>query len=220
MMRNVIRGAVLVLMLLTLNSCYVPDKFKAELRMSRFGDYALSFEGELIYVPIQHDYAEKKVKPEEDAARQENIREDLARDTAFSEIRPLGRGRFRVKYLGPIRHSKAGGRLGQTELVSIIRRDLHMLRIKSNPDNQVVIMADSIRPTDAQALQQVGLNVEGEFRLTTDGNVIKHNATEVRPMGAYKVYIWKIENPLSPMPHAVMIRDIDPERSLRDTEHH
>ncbi len=214
-MPSLIRGTALILMMLVLNSCYVPDKFKAELRLSRYGDYAMSFEGELIYVPIQHDYAENKVKPSEDAERQENIRQDLARDPAFTDVKPLGRGRFRVKYLGPIRHGKAGGRLGQTELVSIIRRDLHMVRIKSNPDNQVVVMADSIRPTDAQALQQVGLNVAGEFRLTTDGNIIKHNATEVRNMGPYKVYVWKIENPLSPMPHAVMIRDIDPERSLR-----
>ena len=216
-MRSLIRCSVLLVVMLVLTSCYVPDKFKAELRLSRYGDYVLSFEGELIYVPIQHDYAENKVKPEEDAERQENIRQDLARDTAFSEVKGLGRGRFRVKYQGPIRHGKAGGRLGQTELVSIIRRDLHMIRLKSNPDNQVVLLAESIRPTDAQALQQVGLNVQGEFRLTTDGNIIKHNATEVRDMGPFKVYIWKIENPLSPMPHAVMIRDIDPERSLRDT---
>lgn len=197
---------------LTLTSCYAPDKFHAELRMSRYGDYALSFEGELVYLPIQHDYAENKIKPEEDAARQENIRKDLARDTAFSTVTPLGHGRFRVKYLGPVRNGKAGGRLGQDELVSIIRRDAHMLRIKSNPDNQVVILADSLKPTDAEAMAQGGLGMTGEFRLVTDGNVIKHNATEVRTMGAYKVYIWKIDNPLSPMPHAIMIRDIDPSR--------
>ena len=216
-MRKLWQGLTLVVLMLALNSCYVPDKFKAELRMSRYGDYELSFDGELIYVPIQHEYAEHLVKPSEDAARQENIRQDLVRDTAFTEVKPLGHGRFRVKYQGPVRHGKAGGRLGQNELVSIIRRDVHMIRIKSNPDNQVVLLAQSIRPTDAEALRQVGLNVNGEFRLTTDANVIQHNATEVRPMGAFKVYIWRIENPLSPMPHAVMIRDIDPERPLHET---
>ena len=215
-MRRLIQGATLLFLMLTLNSCYVPDKFKAELRLSRYGDYALSYEGELIYVPIQHEYAEGNVKPSEDAARQENIRQDLIRDTAFTEVKALGHGRFRVKYLGPVRHGKAGGRLGQNELVSIIRRDVHMIRLKSNPDNQVVLLAQSIRPTDAEALRSQGLNVNGEFRLTTDANVIQHNATEVKLMGAYKVYIWKIENPLSPMPHAVMIRDIDPERPLHD----
>jgi len=218
MMRALIRGATLAVLLLVLNSCYVPDKFKAELRMSRYGDYALSFEGDLLYVPLLHDYAENKVPKEEDAARQENVRQDLVRDTAFTDVRVMGHGRFHVKYLGPVRRGKAGGRLGQDELVSIIRRDVHILRIKSNPDNQVVILADSLRPTDAQAMQQQGMTMQGEFRLTTDGNIIKHNATEVRDMGPYKVYVWKIENPLSPMPHAIMIRDIDPERSLRDTQ--
>jgi hypothetical protein len=214
MLKLITRSALIILML-ALNSCYVPDKFKAELRLSRYGDYALSFEGELIYMPIQHDYAEGTVKPAEEAERLENIRKDLVRDRAFTEVKPLGKGRFLVKYLGPVRNGRAGGRLGPNELVSIIRRDVHMLMIKSNPDNQVVILSDSIRPTDAQAMQKVNLNMSGEFRLTTDGNVIRNNATEVRSMGETKVYIWKIENPLSPMPHAIMIRDIDPERSNR-----
>jgi hypothetical protein len=215
-MRAFYRSLALMTVLLALTSCYVPDKFKAELRLSRYGDYVLSFEGDMLYVPLLHEYAQNNVPKSEDAARQENVRNDLIRDPAFTEVKGLGRARFHVKYLGPIRHGKAGGRLGVNELVSIIRRDVHMLRIKSNPDNQVVILSDSIRPTDAQALQQQGLNVQGEFRLTTDGNIIKHNATEVRTMGPYKVYVWKIDNPLSPMPHAIMIRDIDPERSLRD----
>ncbi|TAN68978.1 MAG: hypothetical protein EPN20_06260, partial [Magnetospirillum sp.] len=65
-----------------------------------------------------------------------------------------------------------------------------------------------------QILAEMGLNMEGEFRITTDGNVVEHNATEVRPFGAAKVYIWKIENPLSAMPHLVMLRDDDPNRPL------
>lgn len=211
-MKRFLAALACLVLVLTISSCYAPDKFRAELRVSRFGDYVLSFEGDLIYLPIQHDYAENKVKPEDDAKRQEDIRQDLIRDTGFTNVTALGRGRFRVKYLGPVRHGKAGGRLGPDELVSIIRRDAHMLRIKSFPDNQIVIAADSLKPSDAEAMAQVGLGMSGEFRLTTDGNVVRHNATEVRTMGATKVYIWKIDNPLSPMPHAVMIRDIDPSR--------
>jgi len=56
--------------------------------------------------------------------------------------------------------------------------------------------------------------MEGEFRVTTDGKVIKHNATEVRPFGEYKVYIWKIENALSPSPFLAMLREDDPARPL------
>ena len=216
-MGKIAKGLLLGALAIVLTSCYVPDSFKSELRMSRYGDYVLQYEGDLIYVPIQHEYAQGNVKPSEDAERQENIRHDLARDTAFTQVKTLGHGRFHVKYLGPVRHGKAGGRLGRDDLVSIIRRDVHMIRIKSNPDNQVVVLAQSIRPTDAEALRQVNMNVNGEFRLTTDGNVIQHNATEVRLMpGGFKVYIWRIDNPLSPMPHVVMIRDIDPGRPLDD----
>ena len=207
---------VFAVALLGLSSCYVPDKFQAELLLSRYGDYALKFSGDLIYLPIQHDYAEGNIKtPEEDAQRQDDIKRDLSRDRAFTEITALGKGRFHVKYVGPVRGGRAGGRMGPDELVSIIRRDAHMLRMKSHPDNQIVIAADSLKPADAEAMAKVGLGMTGEFRLTTDGNVIDHNATEVRTMGISKVYIWKIDNPLSPMPHAVMIRDVDPTRLSR-----
>ena len=197
---------------LLLVSCYAPDNFRAELRLSRYGDYVLSFDGELIYLPIQHDYAQNLITPEEDAQRQEDIRQDLARDPAFSRIVPMGRGRFRVKYLGPILNGKIGGRLGSDELVSIIRRDAHMLMLKSHPNNQIVIAAGTLEPSDIAAMAKVGLGMTGEFRLVTDGNVVENDASEVRPDGAYQVYIWKIYSPATPMPHVVMIRDFDPSR--------
>ena len=66
----------------------------------------------------------------------------------------------------------------------------------------------------AQRMAELGISMRGEFRITTDGNVLRHNATEVRQFGTYKVYIWKIENAFSPPPNLVMQRDNDPQRPL------
>ncbi len=38
----------LLAVMLALSSCYIPDKFKSELRISRFGDYSLTFKGDLL----------------------------------------------------------------------------------------------------------------------------------------------------------------------------
>lgn len=192
---------------LLLSSCYIPDKFKSELRLSKYGDYSLSFKGDLLYAPILDDYRNNRVKPEEEAERQENIRKDLSRDIAFRRITPMGKGRFNVEY-------ERVGRLGKVQLTSLIRRDARMLSLRSLENGAIVVRASSMKPSDAQILAQLGLNMSGEFRITTDANVVKHNATEVRPFGTAKVYIWKIENALSPMPELVMIRDVDPERPL------
>ncbi|MDA8230111.1 MAG: hypothetical protein M0006_02110 [Magnetospirillum sp.] len=202
-----LRILVLLPLLFVMSSCYVPDKFRAELRLSKYGDYLLTYEGDLVYLPILHDYAENKVKPEDDARRQEEIRQDLIRDRAFSQVTTLGHGRFHVSYA-------RGARLGRDQLVAIIRRDARMLALKSKPDNRIIIAANEVKPSDADALLQSGIGMKGEFRITTDANVIENNATEVRPFGTANVYIWKIDGPLSPMPRMVIVRDIDPQRPL------
>ncbi|ARJ65509.1 hypothetical protein WV31_07505 [Magnetospirillum sp. ME-1] len=192
---------------LLLSSCYIPDKFRSELRLSKYGDYSLTYKGDLMFAPILDDYRKNKIKPENEAERQENIRRDLARDIAFRKIESKGKGRFAVEY-------ERVGRLGKVQLTSLIRRDARLLSLRSMENGAIVIRANAMKPSDAQILAELGLNMEGEFRITTDGNVVKHNATQVKPFGTSKVYIWKIENPLAVMPELVMIRDVDPARPL------
>jgi hypothetical protein len=191
--------------LMLLSSCYIPDKFRSELRLSRYGDYALSYDGDLLYVPILHEYAEGKIKPEDVATREENIRRDLDRDIAFRSIVPKGKGRFGVHY-------ERTGRLDKVQLVALIRRDARLIAMRSLENGGIVIAANAVKPTDARTMAEMGLGMEGEFRITTDANVVQHNATEVRKFGAFNVYVWKIENALSPMPHLTMVRDPDPQR--------
>lgn len=206
MMRG-LRIVAAFLSLLALSSCYIPDKFRSELRLSRFGDYALSYEGELIYAPILHDYAQGKITPENEQQRNDNIYRDLIRDTAFKAVEHSGKGRFKVRY-------ERVGRLGKVQLSAIIRRDARLLALKSTEDGGIFVDANGIRPADAQRMAELGIGIEGEFRVTTDAKVLKHNATEVRPFGQYNVYVWKIENPLSPSPFMAVLREEDPARPL------
>ncbi|MBI3445720.1 MAG: hypothetical protein HY055_10255 [Magnetospirillum sp.] len=193
--------------LLVLSSCYIPDKFKSELRLSRYGDYSLTFKGDIMYAPILDDYRKNKIKPEDEAERQENIRRDLIRDIAFRKVEAKGKGRFAVEY-------ERVGRLERVQLTSLIRRDARMISMRSLENGAIVVNANAMKPSDAQILAELGLGMEGEFRITTDANVVENNATEIRQFGKARVYVWKIENPLAPMPHLVMIRDPDPERPL------
>ena len=193
--------------LLLLSSCYIPDKFKSELRLSRYGDYALTFKGDLMWAPILDSYRKGNVTPENEADKINNILKDLVRDIAVKKAVSKGKGRFAVEY-------ERTGRLGQVQLISLLRRDARLLSMRSSENNAIVIHGNSMKPSDAQILAEMGLNMEGEFRITTDANVVEHNATSVKPFGNARVYIWTIENALSAMPHLVMIRDNDPNRPL------
>lgn len=192
---------------LGLASCYIPDNFHGELRLSRFGDWALSYEGDLIYAPILHDYADGKITAENEDERNQNIYKDLVRDPAIKDIKRGGKGRFHVKY-------ERMGRLGKVQLSALIRRDARMLALKSAEDGTIAIAANGVKPSDAQRMTELGINMRGEFRITTDANVLRHNAAEVRPFGQYRVYIWRIENAFSPPPMLVMQRENDPQRPL------
>lgn len=193
--------------LLLLSSCYIPDKFKSELRLSRYGDFSLTYKGDLLWAPILDDYRKHKVTPENEPEKIENIRKDLVRDMAIRKMENAGKGRFKVEY-------ERAGRLERVQLIALLRRDARLLALRSLENGAIAVHANAMKPSDAQIMAEMGLTMEGEFRVTTDGNVVEHNASEVRPFGTSKVYIWKIDNALSPMPHLVMLRDEDPNRPL------
>lgn len=203
----VARLAAAIALTFSLASCYIPDNFHGELRLSRFGDWALTYEGDLIYAPILHDYAEGKITAENEDERNQNIYKDLVRDPAIKDLTRAGKGRFHVKY-------ERMGRLGKVQLSALIRRDARLLALKSAEDGTIAIAGNGVKPSDAQRMAELGINMRGEFRITTDANVLRHNATEVRPFGQYKVYIWKIENAFSPSPHLLVQREDDPQRPL------
>lgn len=203
----VARMVTLAALAFTLASCYIPDNFHGELRLSRYGDWALSYEGDLIYAPILHDYAGGRITPENEDEKNQNIYKDLVRDPAIKDLKRAGKGRFHVKY-------ERMGRLDKVQLSALIRRDARMLALKSAEDGTITIAANGVKAGDAQRMTELGISMRGEFRVTTDAQVLRHNAAEVRPYGQYKVYIWKIENAFSPPPHLVMRRENDPQRPL------
>ncbi|MGE5476157.1 MAG: hypothetical protein ACM3Q1_05850 [Bacteroidales bacterium] len=201
------RVVAVIALTFALTSCYIPDNFHGELRLSRYGDWAMSYEGDLIYAPILHDYADGKITAENEDERNQNIYKDLVRDPAIKDLKRAGKGRFHVKY-------ERMGRLSKVQLTALIRRDARMLALKSAEDGTIAIAGNGVKPGDAQRMAELGISMRGEFRITTDANVLRHNATEVRPFGQYRVYIWKIENAFSPPPHLVMQREDDPQRPL------
>lgn len=199
------RLAVAAVVVLPLTSCYIPDKFRSELRLSRFGDYALTFTGDLIYAPILNDYAEGKITPDNETEKNENIYKDLVRDPAIKDLKRSGKGRFAIKY-------ERTGHLDKVQLVAFTRRDARMLSLKSNEDGTIIVQGNMVKTSDAQRMVELGIDMQGEFRITTDAHVLRHNATDVRTFGQSKVYVWKIENPLSPTPSLVILRDPSPAR--------
>ena len=182
-----------------LAACYLPDKFKAEVRVNDNGDYALSYYGDLIWAPLFRDIQRGNVPADQIPAKIEEIRKDLARDPAFKTVESLGQGRFHVVY-------QREGHLQATDLVTFVRRNAIILQLHATPDGRVSLDGAPIKPTEANEVTAMGLTVSGEFRLVTNAQVLSHNATKTTLYQGYPVYIWTIENAFSPFPHLVMQR--------------
>ncbi|MBX9633736.1 MAG: hypothetical protein K2X44_02035, partial [Magnetospirillum sp.] len=65
----VLRIAAILTLTVALSSCYIPDKFQGELRISKYGDWALNYDGDLIFAPVLHDYADGKITAENEEER-------------------------------------------------------------------------------------------------------------------------------------------------------
>ena len=183
-----------------LAACYLPDKFKAEIRLGRNGDFGLAFFGDLVWAPLYRDIVEHRLKPEEIAEKTAGILKDLQRDTHFKKVDSLGQGRFKVEY-------QREGHLTASEEVTFVRRNAIIIMVRASPDGRVTVTGNTMKPGDAQTATTMGLSVEGEFRVVTDGLVKEHNATTTKPFGPYTVYIWTIQNAFSPPPHLVLQRE-------------
>lgn len=183
-----------------LAACYVPDNFKSEIRLGRNGDYALGYWGDLIWAPLYRDIARNALSQEEITKKIGEIQKDLTRDSHFSSVESLGKGRFKVAY-------ETEGHLKDTDIIAFVRRNAVIIEMIAKADGTVIVTGNTMKPTDAQTANDMGLNVQGEFRVITDAKVLEHNASEVKPFNGYLVYIWNIQNAFSPAPHLVMRRD-------------
>lgn len=195
-------------MLALLASCYLPTDFKAEIRVNRFGDYAMSYVGDLVYAPLYEDITRNKLTPAEIKEKVAVLERDLARDRSFdptgkqpskplfTEIKHLGLGRFAVRY-------ERDGQLDDKALVTFVRRNNNVLSLHAE-GGAITIRANALSATDSQRLMSLGLGMKGELRVVTDAEVLEHNATSVRPYAGYLVYVWTIDNALAPAPKLVM----------------
>jgi len=181
---------VLIAALPLISSCYIPDQFRAEIRMARNGDYSLTYDGILTWVPLYMGIRDGSIKGKEARDRIEIIRRDLKRDTQFTDVRSLGTGQFHIKY------KRTGNFATKAGLITFVRRNARILDIDSRANGIVTIKAYTPNMDKARPLAEAGLLIRGSLRVMTDLPLIgKHNATAVYKdkNTGYVVYDWIFE---------------------------
>ena len=200
--------AAALLCALLLGSCFIPERYEAEVRLTKDGSYGVTFIGVLTYAPLFGQIARKKISPEKAAEQIRKFKNFLEQDTYFKEVQSLGSGRFQVRY------EREGRFAGTDQMVNFPSRQYAVFCIGTNLRGEVTIAVSGGRGyLYADSFEEVGLSTQGLFRVsTTDAKVLDHNAQFIRqaPYPRFTMYDWRPRGFREVPPKIVVKLAVDP----------
>ena len=181
--------------LLFLGSCYVPDNFGAEIRITRDGGYGITYSGDLIWAPLFGQILRGELNQEAAADQIAGFTADLRQDSNFTFVASRGQGRFQVRY-------DRRGQISRTQVISFVRRNARIFELQATKNGQVHFKGRGTSDLQAEQLEDIGLRTRGLLRIVTDAPVHDHNATSVRQsqIPGYFIYDWRMTSFRQPEP--------------------
>lgn len=205
-MKYLSRLVAAALCLALASSCYVPDSFETELRVTKDGSYGITFIGVLTYAPLFGQIARGAIDDEHAKNNDRMMMEALKRDDGFKQVTSLGKGRYQVRY------ERTGRFAGAHQQVTFVSRQEPIFRMRTTEAATVEINGSGQGRVYAKQLGEVGLKTQGLFRVVTDMEVTENNAQFVRksPTPGYTVYDWTIRSFTDIPPHLSAKMAVDP----------
>lgn len=202
-MRRGALGVLAAVGLAALAACYLPVRFDAEIDLSKRGYYELLFDGYLVWVPFYDKLKKGEIQALRENEEAQKIIDDLTRDSATKEAKYFKNGVFKVNW-------QKSGDLFRDPMITFVRRNATLFSISYSKENQQVTMRGTmVKEVDAKRLTEMGLGIQGELRVKTDGQVLEHNATKeskISEDGRQKsLYVWKIASLSERAPKLVMV---------------
>lgn len=192
---------VAAFLMAVLSGCYLPLRFDAEIELSKRGYYSIIFDGYLVWVPFFDKLRKGELSKKQEKKETRKILKDLKRDSAAKEVKYFKNGVFKVNW-------EKSGDLFRSPLVTFVRRNSVLFSISYLKDSgQVTMRGTMVKKNDAKRLTEMGLGIDGELRVKTDGRVVDHNATKKTkdPESNQTIYIWKIKSLFETAPKLVMV---------------
>ncbi|MCK5166097.1 MAG: hypothetical protein KAQ66_02220 [Rhodospirillaceae bacterium] len=187
--------------MLVLTSCYLPQRFDAEIEIDAAGYYSMIFDGYIADVGLYQGILDGSINEEQEAEKVAVLMRDLSRDTAMQNVEYYQQGHFRVTW-------ERKGDLLKTKTVTFLRRNESMISLKYVYDAGLVeVMGRSIGKADKQRLAESGLGMQGEIRVKSSIPALDHNATEViqdKNDELSKWYVWRIKNIFQATPRLLL----------------
>jgi hypothetical protein len=189
-----------------LGSCFVPDQYEAEIRLTKDGSYGITFIGILIYAPLYGQIVRGKIDQEHAKKNELLFMEQLKRETYFKEVENLGQGRYHVRY------EREGHFAGSHQMVTFVTRQEPIFRVLTTESGNVEVNGSGAGKMYAKNFEELGIKSQGLMRIVTDAPVIEQNAQFVRASvtPGFTNYDWRRRNLTDPTPHFVAKLAVEP----------
>jgi hypothetical protein len=195
-----------VLCAVILAGCFVPDAYEAEIRLTKDGGYGITYIGILTYAPLYGQIVRGKIDDEHAKENDRMFLEKLKSESFFKEVVGLGRGRYRVRY------EREGQFAGAHQMVTFVSRQEPIFRILTTKDANIEVNGSGQGFRYAKSFEEVGITSQGLLRITTDAEVVTHNAQFVRKSATpgFTQYDWRVRSLRDPPPRFVAKLAVDP----------
>lgn len=164
---------LLLPLLLLLPGCWWPEEFTATLELNADHTYHFTYDGVLAFglaAAEVHRTGRLDPQTENDLKRAER---DLLKEPGFKRADYLGNGRYRVRY------ESTGGINRRIELFS---PQLKILTLEPSGEG-VLVRGMDLSADDKRKAREIGLRLDGEIRIVSALESIRHNAETAPALG-------------------------------------
>lgn len=200
-MKTIRRTLSLITLCCSLASCWSPEKFTAALNVDKARNYQFTYDGTLAFVPALGEIKERGRLALKDEAEMKKGERELLKEPGFKTVEYLGAGRFKVHYeeSGAVREGR--------------KIFLDLIEFRIGPDGRVSILGAEIGDEGRRQLSSIDLALDGQLKITSDLDVVRHNATSTPHLGGLiGSYQWRISLDQKSRPE-IVLRDPVPAQS-------
>lgn len=182
-------------MTLILVSCFIPEEFTIKIEVNNDGSYSFIYDGILTYLFARAAAIEAPLS-EEDEAEMKEIENEFKEEPEFKKVSYIGNGQFEVLYE---KTGKAG------ESFYFFDEQFCFFSIVYTKSDTIEISGFQLDKESLKQMEQMKLEIDGEFEILTNANVVKHNSKmKVKKINDKYCYKWKVKSNLEPAPYMLL----------------
>ncbi|MBL4721822.1 MAG: hypothetical protein JKY20_11925 [Alphaproteobacteria bacterium] len=189
--------AMFALSLIILSGCYLPSNYEADFNISKNGDFAFRYTGNITSIPLLSKIGKGELSREQIEESIAIYKRDLERDSSFEKVQYVTEGRYKVKY-------EYRENILKSKSFTFIRSNAHFLRLMRRKDGYTEIQGNRPPKKYIDELISKGFDSRGVLRVWTDAKVLKHNAQLVKK-GPKTVYVWALNSMRDPLPSMILL---------------